>query len=134
MVLEVGPLGGDRVGVEPSWIGLVSLERDPKGLYHSFHRLNQEVGSRQTKPASVFIVDFQPLESGEKHLLSKPPSIWYFKKDLLIYGCAGSSLLLSLVAALFHRLSLVAVREGCSLVAVCGLLIAVVSPVGELGL
>ena len=41
-------------------------------------------------------------------------------------------MLLSLVAALFHSLSLVVVREGCSLVAACGLLIAVVSPVGSL--
>ena len=44
----------------------------------------------------------------------------------------GCPLLLSLVAALFHRLSLVVVREGCSLVAVCGLLIAVVFLVGSL--
>ena len=42
---------------------------------------------------------------------------------LFIFGCAGSLLL--------HRLSLVAVSTGYCLVTVCGLLIAVASPVVE---
>ena len=42
---------------------------------------------------------------------------------LFIFGCAGSLLL--------HRLPLVAVSTGYSLVTVCGLLIAVASPVAE---
>ena len=55
-------------------------------------------------------------------------SLWlifcFFKKDLFIFGCTGSSLLCGLL------FSLVAV-SGATLVSVCGLLIAVASLVAE---